>query len=737
MLVSSGFPQRPQIHHFPGIDLAERRRLHGSGCIMRSAAVQAGDNIDLTLRFELGETAIPAGGHLRVAWLWPFDWAMLQTSDPSAPGYVHAFCSRRGVALRVTFAFRGDLIPWNHHIDVEVLSGVLTQGDAVELTCREWRAPTFIVPDAELLFLINLDGGDRWVQLPPVRGFPIVAGTPARLFALAPADGLIDEDLALTLRVEDVWGNPLLIEGLVPEVVPADGVRVVSVERAGDMPAYRARVRIDSPGIHRIEVAVPRFQLRVESNPVRIAAESPPLRIFWGDLHAGQGQIGCGVGSVRHHFDYARHVAGLQVCSHQANDHHVSLDLWEQTRRESVAANEEGSFIAFLGCEWSAYTPEGGDRNVMYRRDEPRLRRSGRFFTEDVSDPEPDLATATEFLAVMRDEEVFINMHAGGRPTNLDFHEPRIETLAEVHSTHGTSDWFVLDALRRGYRVGITAGTDGVAGRPGCDHPGSRLIRNARSGVTAFLASELTQDGLWEAIAARRCYATDGPRILLDVRADGYLMGSEYATTESPLVSIEAEGTAAIEQIDLLCGPDLLWTWRPTMASAEGALRILWGGTERRGSAPDQRVFWQGRFAVEKGRIASVEPVALVTPYDRLERVDDQTVCFDTVSAGNRMGMCLEIEADAETLCRFESGPATFEFGLAQVRKQPMKVDAGGTSRHVIVGPVPNPNLPRRVELSFRDTRIVQVLCPYWVQLTQCDQHRAWSSPIYVQRQFG
>ena len=214
---------------------------------------------------------------------------------------------------------------------------------------------------------------------------------------------------------------------------------------------------------------------------------------------------------------------------------------------------------------------------------------------------------------------------------------------------------------------------------PDATIPDSRLIRNARSGGTAFLASELTRDALWDAIAARRYYATDGPRILLDVRADGHLMGSEYATADSPLVSIEAEGTAGIEQIDLLCGPDLLWTWRPTMAPAEGALRILWGGTERHGSAPDQRVCWKGRFVVENGRIANVEPVALVSPCDRIEQADDQTVCFDTVTAGNRMGMCLEIEADTAASCRFESGPATFEFGLAQVREQPMRVDAGAS----------------------------------------------------------
>ena len=737
MLLTSGFPDAPHIHHFPGLDLDERRRRHGAGRIDRSAPVRAGERLGLTLRFELGETAVPAGGHLRVVWLWPFDWAAPQAADPGAPDYVHASCSRPGVDLRVTCDFRGDLVPWNHQIDVEVVSGELIRGDRVELECREWRAPTFVVPEAELLFLINPEGGRRWIQLPPAPGFAVAAGAPARLVALAPADGLVGEDLELILRVEDEWGNPMLVEGSAPEVVAAGGVSVVSVEPAGEMPAYRARVRIVNPGIHRLEAAVPRFGLQAVTNPVRIARERPPLRTFWGDLHAGQGWIGCGYGSVRHHFDFARHVAGLQVCSHQGNDHHVSLDLWERTRRETAAANEEGRFVAFLGCEWSADTPAGGDRNVIYRGDEPRLRRSGRFFTEDVPDPEPDLGTAPEFLEAMKDEDVLINMHAGGRPTNLDFHEPRIETLAEVHSTHGTSDWFVLDALRRGYRVGVTAGTDGVTGRPGCDHPGSRLIRNTRSGVTAFLAADLTREALWEAMAARRCYATDGPRIRLAVTADGHLMGSEYATDGFPLVAVEAEGTAGIEQVDLLCGAEPLWTWRPAMAPVDGAVRVLWGGTEGHGGAPRQRVSWKGRFIVDDGRIAKVEPVAPVTPFDRVEQVDARTVLFDTVTAGNRMGMCLEIEGGPSTSCRFESGPASFDFALSQVREQPMRVEAGGASRHVIAGPAPSPELSPRVELSFRDTREVSGLCPYWVRVTQIDQHRAWSSPIYVQRRRG
>lgn len=101
------------------------------------------------------------------------------------------------------------------------------------------------------------------------------------------------------------------------------------------------------------------------------------------------------------------------------------------------------------------------------------------------------------------------------------------------------------------------------------------------------------------------------------------------------------------------------------------------------------------------------------------------------------MGVRLEIEGGPETCCRFESDPATFGFALSQVREQSMRVDAGGASRRVIAGPAPAADLPPRVELSCRDTRAVSGLCPYWVRVTQVDQHRAWNSPIYVERRAG
>jgi predicted TIM-barrel fold metal-dependent hydrolase len=149
----------------------------------------------------------------------------------------------------------------------------------------------------------------------------------------------------------------------------------------------------------------------------------------------------------------------VEIVTHQANDHYVTRAEWDRTRQATQACAAPGRFVPILGCEWSAFTKDGGDRNVFYASDEPRLRRSDRFFLKQDPDPEPDLRTASEFLAAFRDLDVLVNMHVGGRMTNLDWHEPAIERLCEVHSTHGTVEWFVRDALSRGYRFGVTAGT--------------------------------------------------------------------------------------------------------------------------------------------------------------------------------------------------------------------------------------------------------------------------------------
>ena len=66
-----------------------------------------------------------------------------------------------------------------------------------------------------------------------------------------------------------------------------------------------------------------------------------------------------------------------------------------------------------------------------------------------------------------RGSDTLVAVHVGGRTADLQWHEPALDRLLEVHSTHATSEWFLFDALRRGYRMGVIAGSDSVDGRPG------------------------------------------------------------------------------------------------------------------------------------------------------------------------------------------------------------------------------------------------------------------------------
>jgi len=515
---------------------------------------------------------------------------------------------------------------------------------------------------------------------------------------------------------------PVTIEQLDTQAAdpPIEKFRVVAAEPCG------LRFRAHSGG-----------ELQALSNPIRVRDAAPKWQLFWGDLHSGQTEIGCGAGSLAEHYAFGRDCAGLQFTTHQANDHYVTLDEWNHTREVTDQFYEPGRYVPFLGCEWSALTKDGGDRNIFYHHDEPRLRRSDRFFLESEPDPEPDVRTGPEFVEVFSELDVLVNIHVGGRMTNLDWHAPEIEKLCEIHSTHGTSEWFVLDALQRGYKVGITAGTDGVMGRPGACHPGRRLIRNLRNGLTAVYATELTREAIWEALRQRRCYATTGERMRLWFELNGIAMGAEIETNDLPIASFAVEGTGPLERIDLLRGTDVIHGWQIAEAAPHDdgvTLRILWGGTERKGTARLQRVCWDGSLQVTGGNMELLEVVNVQSFADRVEAVDTDSIHWNNATAGNATGIVVRVQGDAQTRLRFQTEPTTFDIALADVCSRETLLDAGGVGRFVKIGPAPSNHGPQTFAGSWIDKNPVLGVTPYWLRVVQVDQAMAWSSPVFVER---
>jgi hypothetical protein len=345
--------------------------------------------------------------------------------------------------------------------------------------------------------------------------------------------------------------------------------------------------------------------------------------------------------------------------------------------------------------------------------------------------------TAPEFHAAFHDLDVLVNIHVGGRMTNLEWYDQKIERLCETHSTHGTVEWFFMDALDRGYKVGLTAGSDGVMGRPGACHPGRRLIRNLKNGLTAVYAKELTRESLWEALQNRCCYATTGERIRLWFEVNGVPMGSELATVDDLQIKFSVQGTQPIERVDLFEGTSIVKTWdiaQPTVQSSESdaLIRILWGGTERKGTARLQKVNWCGDVSVDDGNIEFVAPINFQSIDDSANNVSPDRITWSNYSAGNSAGIIARVSNPQTTSLRINTEPFTGDFSVAEALSNPVRIEAGGLSRFIAVGPAPSNSGPTEFEMDDSIPQDSTRERPIWIRVTQIDQSIAWSSPVYV-----
>lgn len=749
MLVASlAPPARPELHHHFDLSREERIQRHGQGVHTEIDHLVVSEPTTVVFEWTIGELAVKTGGELLVCWRWPFDWSDLQTDDPSADGYMSlefqaATDSGTQVNLTPVYNWFSGIEPWHHQIHVKVEQGCLQQGDHIRLICGDtshgsagWRAPTCVDNSVEFLMAIDHEGDAIRHRLPQQPSFPVVPGPPVRIVAIVHSDVVVSETAEVIVRAEDRWGNATLLEEMPVLVTDPldDGVVIDTVDAEPVRPSYHFDVAFSRPGLFRLNVKAGVFE--AVSNPVRVHETQPSLELFWGDVHSGQTEIGCGSGTVAESYAFGRDCAGLQFITHQSNDHYVTLSDWAHVRKVTDEYYEPGVYVPILGCEWSPFTKDGGDRNVLYGYDEPVLRRSDRFFREDVPDPEPDVPRAPEFHEAFRDRDVLVNIHVGGRMTNLDWYEQKIEKLCETHSTHGTVEWFFMDALSRGCKVGLTAGTDGVMGRPGACHPGRRLIRNLRNGLTAVYARELTREAIWEALHARRTYATTGERIRLLFQVNDADMGSEIAITESPTITFDIEGTKPLERIDLFRGVEVIESWTVSDSVAQDSdstlVRILWGGTERKGTARLQRVDWAGSLSVSSGSLELLETINFQSCDDQASAVNEHSIEWASQTAGNAAGIVVRVRADDSAKLSFESGPTSFQIDLDRVRNDQHRVDAGGVGRFVQMGPPPESAGPTTFRCETHDRDFVAGEFPYWIRVTQVDQSLAWSSPVYV-----
>jgi hypothetical protein len=94
----------------------------------------------------------------------------------------------------------------------------------------------------------------------------------------------------------------------------------------------------------------------------------------------------------------------------------------------------------------------------------------------------------------------------------------------------------------------------------------------------ALYATENNREAIWDAMWNRRCYATTGPRIIVDFRLEDWPMGSEVSLGDHPemeskrALRVEIHGTDRIRSIEIVRNnrevhvvepdaPDAAFTW--------------------------------------------------------------------------------------------------------------------------------------------------------------------------------
>ena len=419
------------------------------------------------------------------------DGGRVQHNDPKAPHYLSARTSNPSVGLGRT------TVPWSGMHGgfrspqpmpaFQVEHGTLAPGDTLTLVYGDrqggsegWLQQTFATDESMLPIYIDFDGSGHFLT-PRWPSYEIAGDSAAGVTAVVPSILSPGEAFDLSIRWEDDAGNRAT--GTMPTAtVTLDGEHFRSI--GGGEGAVRAvrSIALDREGVYRFRVASADGRIETLSNPVGFAGTLPTASTGAKPIPI-PGWPRARVRSAAP-TDSPREDARLDFMG--LSEHDIWLDDAEwQAMRQAVKRNTvPGTFVAFLGYEWTLRRQWGGHHNVFFRS--PGSMRVG-------AQQAPTLTGLYEGLRAKygtKDVLIIPHAHQAGDWRTSD---PEMETMIEIMSMHGTFEWFGNYYLRQGHQVGFLAASDDHRSRPGYSWTSSRQPN-----------SSLSQFGAWQRFRRRK-----------------------------------------------------------------------------------------------------------------------------------------------------------------------------------------------------------------------------------------
>ena len=733
-----------------------------------------------TISYEVGDYGFDDGGEILILRRDVDDSDIPQFDNPFAPGYVKVYTVHQDKSAKInaTYLTRRHIRPWRSGISIRITDGSLQKGDQVfvQFGAAEgegcgFRMKTFVDEAHIFRVLVDCAGCNQFYELEQQPTIRVTGGTMNKIEAVLPSVIDADEPFSITVRALDSWGNiaekynaKVSIFGLTMPHVAADALQrsaakpIASTDVAqrsaaesiisGEKPivvamrtgiGIAAGMKLQKQGIYYITLEDAENGVAGKGNPIvckdaACSAESTPLHLYWGDMH-GQTKETIGTGTLERYFSFGRDCAKMDFCAWQGNDFQVTDETWADVQAHVKKFHEPGKFVTFLGYEWSGNTPVGGDYNIYFLHDDETIYRSSHWQIDLLANDGTDRSTLPDLWKQYQGRsDVMAIPHVGGRYGNLDLLDPSLVSVLEIHSHHGTFEWMLEDALKKGLQLGVIAASDDHTCRPGLSYPTRPTSNGAvgfdvMGGYTGIYAEELTREAIWDAYHKRHTYATSGERIFLQVKCGTHMMGDKFQCKGAPVIDVQVVGTDEIMDVEIKRGADTIYSYEANQPIMDGKVKVQWSGVRVR--SRNKKTVWDGNLAVKNGSIKSVAKYAFDQPDEDVSQISNQLVTWKSATSGDIDGFVMDLIYEEDTELLFSSPAGCFHATMKDVKKRSLTKEVGGVNQKITFGLARECN-EKAVNVQFTDKEYQKGVNAYWVKVTQKDGHMAWSSPMYI-----
>ena len=585
----------------------------GNASIVPGYAVTAGSLGTWKVVYTAGDSGIAVRGGVRIAFDGMTGCGHPQMRNPAGLNYVHCQCSRREVKLVSEVVDSNSYYGWVdargggltngtecpgfpdvfvYLISISVMGQPMRKGDQIEVVIGEthnegersianddfnhflgFQLPILAQDKYIFWMLEDSTGQGDYVFLAKQPYLRIEPSFANRARIVGPSCLGTNDQCQISVAFLDSYGNfcPAPLEEVELRAMPSGATEIMTLNTDNIEPDS-TQVELPTPQYAYVEVWDLENSLVARSNPAQ-RVETGQRKVYWGDIH-GHTIISDGQSTPADYYRYARDLAKLEFCAITDHASNITDKGWAEIRQQTETFNHDGHFVTLLGYEDAfknhrtsgCHTHENiyfsGDCPVLHS---PRSKPQGQKNIKQVASP-------TELWEKVRQNSGMIIYHTS-HPLAMaqQNYSPQLHRLVEIYAKWGASEFYgsqkevgfrsgerVQELLARGLRLGFVAGSDTHMSAPGGDLYEPVALRFRKAGLTAVMADSLSRENIWKSLYNRRCYATSGERIIVEVDIEDHEMGEEVEVAQNDNavqrrnIRVRAIGTTGIEKITIV-----------------------------------------------------------------------------------------------------------------------------------------------------------------------------------------